>query len=97
MKRAFSAPRRIVNRILWNRRPKNAYDGGDIDEIVMSNVDIHIEQMNESCWWIGVYSREDPDTYWMGNFHPQNPRSRTRLRFSEQENAGIIWERNDVH
>lgn len=83
-------------RILWNRRPENNRDGGDIDEIVMRNVNIHIEQMNDGVWWIGIY-RPDGEHYWMGNFHPANPRSRTKLCFSEQENHGIEWWQDKSH
>jgi hypothetical protein len=35
-----------------------------------------------------------PDgTYWHGNFVAD---SRGRMRFSEQENAGITWDRDDT-
>ena len=51
----------IRDRILWNRRPENARDCGDIDEIVMSNVSVHVEQMNDRCWWIGIYKEGDFD------------------------------------
>lgn len=80
-----------MNRILWNRRP-TARDGGDIDEIVLDGVTVHVEQMNPRCWWIGIY--RDDDTYWMGNFVAD---SRGRMRFYEQENAGIAWEDEGDH
>jgi hypothetical protein len=85
----------IRNRILWNRRPESTRDGGDIDEIVLSNVMVHVEQMSGRCWWIGVYKGDDPDApYWMGNFTCD---SRGHMSFSEQENAGIEWADDDAH
>lgn len=83
------------HRILWNRRPANPMRGdtGDIDEVVISNPQtVHVEQMGDRHWWIGVYM---PDgSYWMGNFTAD---SRGRMRFSEQENAGIEWARDATH
>lgn len=84
-----------INRILWNREPTTGrgLDAcGDIDEIVLHDATVHIEQMDKRCWWIGLY-RED-GTYWMGNFVAD---SRGRMVFSEQENAGIAWDRDDTH
>lgn len=79
---------RTIDRILWNERDK------DIDEIVLHNVTVHVEQMDDRCWWIGIYDPDDPDRYWMGNFVAD---SRGRMKFSEQENAGIEWDRDDTH
>jgi len=48
------------------------------------SVDVHIEQMDNRCWWIGLHR---PDgTYWHGNFTAD---SRGRMRFSQQENNGV--------
>lgn len=85
-----------IERILWNHRDEPGRRGS-IDEVVLSNVNVHIEQMNDSCWWIGLYRPDNPDVYWMGNFHPENPNSRTKLTFTEQENAGIEWDRDESH
>lgn len=84
------------DRILWNRRPEGFGDTGDIDEIVLTGVDIHIEQMDDRCWWIGIYRDASvSDTpYWMGNFVAD---SRGRMRFVEQENAGIEWGEDKSH
>lgn len=85
----------MTDRILHNWRPTGdrTIDGlGCIDEIVLHGVDVHVEQMDGRCWWIGIYR---PDgTYWMGNFAAD---SRGRMRFSEQENNGIIWTHDDSH
>jgi DNA-binding transcriptional regulator YhcF (GntR family) len=75
----------MVDRILWNERDD------DIDEIVLSGVDVHVEQMDDRCWWIGLYRGDD---YWMGNFFAD---SRGRMRFIEQENHGIVWQHDDTH
>ena len=86
-----------INRILWNKRDTGAFGRGVIDEIVMHNVDVHIEQMNDGCWWIALYDTKDPNKCWMGNFHPENPRSSTRLAFTEQDNSGIVWDQDECH
>lgn len=68
-----------MNRILWN-------DDDEIDEIVFSNADVHIEQMSDNCWWIGV---DLPDGgYWAGNFH-----TKKKMTFTEQERHGFEWDR----
>ena len=78
-----------MNRILWNVR------GEDIDEIVLHNVTVHVEQMDDRCWWIGIYTGSESDSpYWMGNFVAD---SRGRMRFVEQENFGIEWEQDKSH
>jgi hypothetical protein len=81
-----------MRRILWNRRPGPG-NGGDIDEIVLHYVHcVHIEQMSDRCWWIGI---DLPDgQYWMGTFIAD---SRGRMRFVEQENNGIMWEQDRTH
>lgn len=84
----------MTDRILWNRRPIGIMDAGDIDEVVLSGVNVHIEQMGDRCWWIGLYDPSDPDRYWMGNFVAD---SRGRMRFVEQENAGVEWVHDASH
>jgi len=82
-------------RILWNERPKDRYvgGGGDIDEIVMSDVAmVHIEQMDDRCWWIALYAYDEK--YWMGNFTCD---SRGRMQFVEQEDNCIEWEEDSTH
>lgn len=81
-----------MNRILWNRRPTGLLDGGDIDEIVMSGVNVHIEQMSDRCWWIGIDL--DGGRYWMGNFTADR---RGRMRFTQQENHGVEWNVDHTH
>jgi len=81
-----------MNRILWNRRPTHPADGGDIDEIVMTGVNIHIEQMGDRCWWVGI--ARPGGTMWMGNFSCD---SRGRMRFMQQDDEGVRWDRDDTH
>jgi hypothetical protein len=78
----------VRNRILWNRR------GRDIDELVVSDIaDVHVEQMDNRCWWIGI-TRVD-GSYWSGNFICD---SRGRMRFTEQGPPdGFQWDRDDTH
>ena len=75
-----------MNRILWNKRDE------DIDEVVLHDATVHVEQMNDRCWWIGIYLSDD--RYWMGNFVAD---SRGRMRFVEQENEGIEWAEDRSH
>jgi len=77
-------PAKIVNRILWNER------GGEIDEVVISNCAVHIEQMSDNCWWIGI-TRSDGG-YWAGNFH-----TKRKMTFTEQEMDGFEWDDEDAH
>lgn len=84
--------KRPIDRILWNERPTNpAGGGGDIDEIVLDDVMVHVEQMDDRCWWIGIYR---DGASWSGHFIAD---SRGRMRFSEQENDGFEWDRDDSH
>lgn len=75
----------VTKRILWNER------GRDIDEIVLCGV-VHVEQMNERCWWIGI--DVDGGGHWAGNFLGD---SRGRMRFTEQDMDGFDWDRDDTH
>ena len=86
----------MTDRILWNRRPTDDRDPGDIDEIVLSNVHVHIEQMGDREWWIGMFRHDadDNETGWYGNFVAD---SRGRMRFVEQENDGITWDEDRSH
>ncbi len=87
------AVKRLVNRILWNRRPRDARDAGNIDELVLHDATaVHVEQMSDRCWWIGIDLGDG--RYWHGNFSAD---SRGRMVFSEQENAGVVWEHDGEH
>ena len=81
------------DRILWNTRPEGK-DAGCIDEIVMHDVAlVHIEQMDDRCWWIALYKGGTEDPYWMGNFHCD---SAGRMRFTEQDDE-IEWDMDEAH
>lgn len=80
------AKRHRINRILWNER------GKDIDEIVLHGATVHVEQMHDRCWWIGITL--EGDRYWAGNFVAD---SRGRMRFIEQETWGIDWDDDRAH
>lgn len=77
-----------INRILWNER------GRCIDEIVMHDAHVHIEQMDDRCWWVGIYLDGGVDRYWMGNFVCD---SRGHMRFVEQENYRVEWDDDRSH
>lgn len=95
-----SARSRPARRILWNHRPdweRPSGGGGDIDELVMRDVAlVHIEQMDDRCWWIALYPHGEHDRapYWMGNFVAD---SHGRMRFVEQENSGVEWDQERSH
>lgn len=79
----------VRNRILWNVRDE------DIDEIVITEPHlVHIEQMNSRVWWIAIYLDDSDGPYWMGNFVCD---SRGHMRFTEQENNDVEWDRDDSH
>jgi hypothetical protein len=77
----------MTNRILWNER------GRDIDEIVVHDCTVHVEQMSDRCWWIGIHRNDGG--YWAGNFVAD---SRGRMRFVEQDPPeGFVWEQDRSH
>lgn len=81
-----------MDRILWNRRPKNVGDTGDIDEIVAHNVTVHIEQMDVRCWWIGITW---PDgSYWDGNFYATK---KGKMTFGQQDYRDGGWPSDEEH
>lgn len=83
---------RKENRILWNSRPDNDDTwGGDIDEIVCHDATVHVEQMDDNCWWIGVYGSEGQR--WSGNF---NVDENGDLRFSQQDSEWK-WDLDQSH
>ena len=78
------------DRILWNR-------GRDtIDEIVIHDCMVHVEQMDDNCWWIGIYKEADQDQMWTGNFYCPHHRSKTGMSFTEQD-CDIEWDRDEEH
>ena len=82
------------NRILWNRRPAAGDEAGDIDEVVIVEPEmVHIEQLDEGCWWIAIYLG-DGGRFWMGNFAAD---AAGRMTFGQQENVGVGWDRDDTH
>lgn len=74
-----------VDRILWNEA------GVDIDEIVVHDCMVHVEQMNDRCWWIGIYKGDG--SMWTGNFRCD---SRGRMQFTEQD-AELAWDQDEEH
>ena len=39
---------------------------GILDEIVLHNVDLHLEQMDDGYWWMGIYGRDNEKTLLLG-------------------------------
>jgi hypothetical protein len=75
-----------VNRILWN--PGREV----IDEIVIHDCTVHIEQMSDDAWWIGIDLADG--SYWEGNFWTLG--STGSMVFTEQE-SDVEWDRDEVH
>ena len=50
-----------MNIFKWLRNRRHVPDrigrneDGSLDEVVISGVDVHIEQMGKKFWWIGIY------------------------------------------
>ena len=84
--------RTTTNRILWNRRPKDGYDSGDVDEIVLQAEWLHVEQMDRACWNMIVDLPSGGQ--WIGNFTCD---SRGNMKFSEQEQSGFVWDEDSTH
>ena len=74
-----------MNRILWNPGRKV------IDEIVIHDCTVHIEQMSDDSWWIGVDLADG--TYWAGNFWTD---PRASMSFTEQE-SDVAWDKDEEH
>lgn len=83
-----------MNRILWNRRPVDEFDSGDIDEVVIRGCTVHIEQMGDRSYWVGIYLPNGSS--FDGNFFIERPRRRPRLRFGMQE-SNVTWDRDESH
>ena len=65
--------------------------GETIDEIVVHDCMVHVEQMNDRCWWIGIYKG---DLRWSGNFSCY--RHKDGMAFTEQD-AELPWGRDEEH
>lgn len=75
-----------MNRILWNRGRES------IDEIVLHDANVHVEQMSDDAWWIGVTLKDG--SYWAGNFWTGDPNA--RMTFTEQE-SDVAWDEDKEH
>lgn len=63
-------------------------DDGTIDEIVASGVSVHIEQMSDDGWFIGI---DAPDgRYWQFWMGAKNRRSAVEVRHTESSAVGEI-------
>lgn len=84
-----------MNRILWLRRPRNA-EPGSIDELVLHDAaTVHVEQLDERCWWIGLSGvGGNSDAEWSGYFTTDR---RGRMRFTQGANDGVVWDRDATH
>lgn len=37
---------------------------GALDEVCLENVNVHLEQMHERCWWLGLYRGDQRVVVW---------------------------------
>lgn len=44
-----------IDRVEWEPEYDKPGQQRAFDEIVASNVDIHIERMSDGCYWMGIY------------------------------------------
>lgn len=58
-----------------------ANDDGSIDEIVASNCDLHIEQMTDASWFMGI--RAPDGTHWRFWLTSKNQKSHVEVRHTE--------------
>jgi len=66
-------------------------DDGSIDEIVAKGADLHIEQMSNDGWYMGL---QMPDgSYWQFWFGAKNGRSHVEFRHTETTYAEIAGDR----
>jgi hypothetical protein len=56
-------------------------DDGSIDEIVARRCDVHIEQMSNHEWYMGITAKDG--TYWQFFFGSKNRRSHVEVRHTE--------------
>jgi hypothetical protein len=62
---------------------------GTIDEIVARNVDLHLEQMRDSAYWIGITTRPGMD---MQHVDLWTPRTRIRIAVRTDHPTGDFGE-----
>jgi hypothetical protein len=70
-------------------------DDGSIDEIVATGCNLHIEQMSDDAWYMGITARDG--SYWQFWFGSKNRRSAVEFRHTETSPAEIEKGRRRGH
>ena len=60
-------------------------DDGSIDEVVAHRADIHIEQMTDHGWYIGINASDK--SYWQFWIGAKNMRSHVEVRHTETDSG----------
>lgn len=46
-------------------------EDGSLDEIVTEQIDsFHLEQMDDGCWWLGIYRGTERQVVWLNSKKP---------------------------
>lgn len=61
---------------------------GKVDDIVIDQVDIHLEDMDGNNWWLGVYQGKKRATFWISS------KSKITVRVEENELGLKLTEQN---
>lgn len=75
------------HRILWNDRRSN-----DIDEIVVRDCTVHVEELNDTTFYLGI---EKDGVVWTGEFSWDAKAK--RIVFSQDFDGGIPFDRDECH
>ncbi len=61
---------------------------GKEDDIVISGVDVHLEDMDGKNWWMGIYDGKKRTTFWISS------KSRITVKLEENELGLELKEQN---
>lgn len=81
-----------MNRILWNGEADREPERGrpTIDEFVIHDATIHLEQMSDQCYWIGIDTKD-------GKHLAVNVWARRAHIFCTEQESDIAWDEVSTH
>lgn len=79
-----------ADRILWNPGRK------EVDEIVAYGVTVHLEQMSERSWWMGIYSADDKRRLCV-NFYVLPGKRKAMTVTCEEDMGDWVWDKDEEH
>lgn len=80
-----------IDRILWNRGRKT------VDEIVVHNCTVHLEQMTDQSYWIGIYRGDGARDALAVDLWVDGGRKPLLCRVRDDSAGGWPWDRDDEH